>query len=66
MSSAPVKGNGGAYVFQVLNRQEREGAKFDAKAQEQRLRQQALQAAGRFMQELYQKANVKDNRYLFF
>ena len=66
MSSAPVKGNGGAYVFQVLNRQEREGAKFDAKAQEQKLRQQALQAAGRFMQELYQKANVKDNRYLFF
>ena len=43
-----------------------EGAKFDAKTQEGMLRQQAMQAAGRFMQELYQKANVKDNRYLFF
>ena len=66
MSAAPVKGNAGAYVFQVTSRKEREGAKFDAKAQEQQLRQQAMQAAGRFMQELYQKAEVKDNRYLFF
>jgi peptidyl-prolyl cis-trans isomerase D len=26
----------------------------------------AMQAAGRFMNELYLKANVVDNRYLFF
>ena len=30
------------------------------------LKQRAMQAASRFMQELYQKANVTDNRYLFF
>jgi hypothetical protein len=30
------------------------------------LQQQATQAAGRFMYELITKANVKDNRYLFF
>jgi peptidyl-prolyl cis-trans isomerase D len=30
------------------------------------LSQQAMQAASRFMSELYQKANVVDNRYLFF
>jgi len=65
-SKAPVKGNGGAYVFQVVKKAEREGAKFDAKTQETILSQQALQAASRFMQELYQKANVVDNRYLFF
>ena len=65
-SSSLVKGNGGAYLFQLLNKVEREGAKFDAKAQEQQLAQRAMQAAGRFMQELYQKANVVDNRYLFF
>jgi peptidyl-prolyl cis-trans isomerase D len=65
-SKAPVKGNAGAYVFQVLKKAEREGAKFDAKQQEQQLSQRAAQAAGRFMQELYQKANVVDNRYLFF
>ena len=66
MVAAPVKGNGGVYLFQVLNRQQREGAKLDEKAQEQQLRQQAVQAAGRFMSELYKNAKVKDNRYLFF
>ena len=65
-SKAPVKGNGGAYVFQVLKKAPREEAKFDAKQQEQQLSRQAMQAAGRFMQELYEKANVVDNRYLFF
>ena len=65
-SPRPVKGNGGAFLFQVVDRQERAGAKFDVKLTEQQLRQQAMQAASRFMQELYQKANVVDNRYLFF
>ena len=61
-----IKGNGGAYLFKVLKKSEREGAKFDEKAVEQQLKQQAMQAAGRFIQELYLKANVVDNRYLFF
>ena len=61
-----IKGNGGAYVFKVLKKSEREGVKFDEKASERQLKQQAMQAAGRFIQELYQKANVVDNRYLFF
>ena len=65
-SKAPVKGHAGAYVFQVLKQTAREGAKFDAKEQELQLSQRAAQAAGRFMQELYRKANVVDNRYLFF
>ena len=65
-SKAVVKGNGGAYLFQVLKKAERQGAKFDEKLVEQQLQQQAMQAAGRFLQELYQKANVVDNRYLFF
>ena len=65
-SKAVVKGNGGAYLFQVVKKSERQGAKFDEKMVEQQLQQQAMQAAGRFLQELYQKANVVDNRYLFF
>ncbi len=65
-SSAVVKGNGGAYLFQVLRKAQRQGAKFDDKSVEQRLQQQAMQAASRFVSELYQKANVVDNRYLFF
>jgi len=65
-SKTPVKGNGGAYVFQVLKKSANEGAKFDVKQQEQQLSYQAMQAASRFMQELYNKANIVDNRYLFF
>ena len=65
-SPSVVKGNGAAYLFQVLSKKEREGSKFDAKQQQSQLQQQALQAASRFMNELYQKADIKDNRYLFF
>ena len=66
-SPVVVKGNGGAYLFQVNRKAQREGsAPFDAKASEQRLQKQAVQAASRFISELYQKANVVDNRYLFF
>ena len=53
-SKAVVKGNGGAYLFQVVKKSERQGAKFDEKMVEQQLQQQAMQAAGRFLQELYQ------------
>jgi peptidyl-prolyl cis-trans isomerase D len=53
-------------VFQVLTQKMREGNKFDDKTEEQQLKQQALQAAGNFMQELYENAKVVDNRYLFF
>ena len=65
-SKALVKGNGGAYLFKVLTKGERQGAKFDEKAMEQQLQMQALQGARLFIQELYQKAGVVDNRYLFF
>ncbi|MBR1558523.1 MAG: SurA N-terminal domain-containing protein [Prevotella sp.] len=65
-SPAVVKGNGAAYLFQVLSKKQREGVKFDEKQQAQQLRQQAMQAASRFLNELYLKADVVDNRYLFF
>lgn len=64
-SKEPVKGNAGVYVFQVQDKTKRQ-AKFDDKAQETGLRQRAMQYAGNFMNELYIKANIVDNRYLFF
>lgn len=64
-SSRPVKGNAGVYVFEVTGRAMRPG-KFDAKTEEQKTRQKALQYAGNFMNELILKANIEDNRYLFF
>ena len=65
-SASVVKGNGGAYLFQVLSKKKREGVKMDEKQQTMQLKQQAQQAASRFMNELYLKADVVDNRYLFF
>ena len=64
-SSKPVKGNAGVYVFRIENKTMRPG-KFDARAMEQKLRQKSMQYAGNFMNELYIKADVVDNRYLFF
>ena len=62
---APVKGNAGVYVFEVTNKTQRPG-KFDAATEMQKLRQKEMQMAGNFMNELYIKAKVVDNRYLFF
>lgn len=64
-SPKPVKGNAGVYLFQVVNKTQRPG-KFDAKVEEQRLRQKEMQMASNSMNELYLKANVVDKRYLFF
>ncbi|MBR5657603.1 MAG: SurA N-terminal domain-containing protein [Prevotella sp.] len=64
-SKQPVKGNAGVYLFQVNNRTNSE-AKLDEKAQEQKLRQRAMQYAGSFTNELYIKSKTVDNRYLFF
>lgn len=61
-----IKGNGGAYMVKVIKKSNRAGVKFDSKQVEAQLQQQALQAASQYMQELYLKANVVDNRYLFF
>lgn len=64
-SKEPVKGNAGVYLFSVTAKSQRPG-KYDAKAQEGKLRQRAMQYAGNFMNELYANAGVVDNRYLFF
>lgn len=63
--ATPIKGNGGAFLFQVLSIDKHNEA-FHAHEYIERQQQQAMQAAGRFMQELYQKADIVDNRYLFF
>ena len=64
-SAHAVKGNAGVYLFQVTNKSNRP-VKFDEKTYEQKCRQKSMQYAGNFMNELYMKAHVVDNRYLFF
>ena len=62
--SAPVKGNAGVYVFQVVKKQMRP-AKYNEEQQIQMCRQRAMQYMGNFMQDLVFGAGVVDNRYLF-
>ena len=63
--SAPVNGNAGVYVFQVVKKQMRP-AKYNEEQQIQMCRQRAMQYMGNFMQDLVFGAGVVDNRYLFF
>ena len=63
--ATPVKGNAGVFVFQVMKKQMRQ-AKYNEEQQLQMCRQRAMQYVSTFMQDLVGKANIVDNRYLFF
>lgn len=64
--SAPIKGNGGVYMIQVYAK-EKGSEKFDAKQKETTLTNMAVRIAGnQLINDLYQKAKVVDQRYLFF
>lgn len=64
--SAPIKGNGGVYMIQVYAK-EKGSEKFDAKQEEATLTNMAVRIAGnQLINDLYQKAKVADQRYLFF
>ena len=64
-SKNPVKGNGGVYVFNVKSKVSR-AMQYKEKEYMQRQAQRQMQMAGNYMQELYLKADIKDNRYMFF
>ena len=63
--SAPVKGNTAVYVMQVINK-ENNAEEFNAKNEENSLSMMATRYASNFINDLYEKAKVKDNRYLYF
>ncbi len=65
-SKNPVKGNAGVYVFQVVKKALRAGSKYNEAMAMQQVAQQNMQFLSNFMQDLILKANVVDNRYLFF
>ena len=65
-SKNPVKGNAGIYVFQVVKKALRAGSKYNEAMAMQQAAQQNMQFLSNFMQDLILKANVVDNRYLFF
>ena len=63
--SAPIKGNTAVYVMQVLNK-ENGSEEFDAKNEETILSTMSTRYASNFINDLYMKANIKDDRYLYF
>lgn len=63
--SAPIKGNAGVFVLQPYAK-DKLNETYNQKEEETSLQSMHARLASRFMNELYLKANVKDNRYLFF
>ena len=63
--SAPIKGNSAVYVLQTINK-ENNAEELDAKQEESTLATMAGRYASSFINDLYEKANVIDSRYLYF
>lgn len=64
--SPPMKGNEGVLVMEVYYR-EKLNEEFDAETEEENMVSMNQRiTASRFVNDLYLKGNVKDNRYLFF
>ena len=64
--SAPIKGNAGVYMIQVYNK-ENGSEKLDSKQEQELLNNMAVRFAGQqIMNDLYQRAEVVDHRYLYF
>lgn len=63
--SAPIKGNGGVFVLQPYAK-EKLNETFNQETEETTLGNMHARMASQFINDLYLKAEVKDNRYLFF
>lgn len=63
--SAPIKGNAGVYMIQVLQK-DKTAETYDAKKEETTLSNMSARMSSQFINDLYQRANVVDERYLFF
>ena len=64
-TTAPIKGNAGVYVMQVINK-DKSAETFDSKTEESNLENMAARYSSSFISDLYKKAEVKDDRYLYF
>lgn len=61
-----IRGNGGVYALQILSQNKQNDVKYDQKAEEQSLTQMLMRSLQSLSQDLYLKADVQDNRYLFY
>lgn len=63
--SQPIKGNSGVMVMQVYA-QEKLNETYSEETEKETIKNMHQRMLSRFINDLYQNANVKDNRYLFF
>ena len=63
--AGPVKGNGGVYTVQVIGKN-KTAETFDIKKETTQQETMNLRGASRFINELYEKAEVEDSRYIFY
>lgn len=63
--SAPTKGNAGVFVLQPYAK-DKQNETFNKETEESSLATMHARMASQFVNDLYIKAEVKDNRYLFF
>lgn len=63
--SAPLKGNGGVFVLQPYAK-DKSAEELDVKNEENSASSMYARMASQYIGELYLKADVKDNRYLYF
>ena len=63
--STPIKGNGGVYVIRLIAKNAKDG-EYNAQKEQDALKAYGQRATSRFMNDLYEKSELVDNRYLFF
>ncbi len=61
----PIRGTAAIYILQPYNKEKLDET-FNKEMESQRIQSLNMQAASRFMNDLYSKAKVKDTRYLYF
>lgn len=63
--SAPIKGNAGVYVIRLIAKNAK-GGEYNAQKEQNALKVFGQRGASRFINDLYEKAEIVDNRYLYF
>lgn len=63
---AGVRGNGGVYAFQVLDKQQNTAEKYDKQAEENNVINNYMRGMNSFMNILMKDAEIVDNRYQFY
>ncbi|MBQ5664173.1 MAG: SurA N-terminal domain-containing protein [Bacteroidaceae bacterium] len=63
--SAPIKGNGGVYVIRLIAKNAKDG-EYNMNNEQDALKAYGQRATSRFLNDLYEKSEIVDNRYLYF